>query len=564
MKDNNNILGTCRRERRHRAFRSNFLTRFAAQKIPLQSLVLILLSLVLVSSLFAQELPLSLSRETPRTSSASGTIDTAEIESTADVEFIDNTASPSVVNTRNQIESIGAGLGAGRAEITGNRSRYFVIRRRYPAELDRRDADIFGLGQYSGVDTIANLRLIIQGYLQSAYQYSQSDAALLARYITVYNAVYRKNRQYISERYKTPLLNDLTPGSEGIALRWNEWAGQTMMLIPMQSGRPGDISAIDTSAISDSNVIGKMREDPDKAISDRQAMVGIKEREGDQAAQSAVVQRQANEAEQKRIADEQKRLDAEQKRIADEKAAAAAQAAAADTPEEKAEAERRAEELAKKEAELNQDAQELEGAKKDLAQGEAAAAELEAIADRKAEEVAVDRAEISADQKEMITGNRDTPATPPSGVFAVRISGSSPAGVPVKVNTVSGDTLQTSTLSQVYARSVTSISGRIFAAAGQGSTALLIEIDPATLQSIKQSTETVNENTALWNQGGNIYAIVHSGGKNYMGMFSLDLAKLSQSTVEVHPWASFSFTDGKIITQNSSGGVVILKPDLTQ
>jgi hypothetical protein len=74
----------------------------------------------------------------------------------------------------------------------------------------------------------------------------------------------------------------------------------------------------------------------------------------------------------------------------------------------------------------------------------------------------------------------------------------------------------------------------------------------------------VDGNTALWSQGNNIYAIVSAGGKNYMGMFSMDLAKLAQSTVEVHPWASFSLAGGKIITQNASGGVIILNQDLTQ
>lgn len=496
-------------------------------------------------------------------------VDSAELQGAAgDIEFVSNTALPQVINTRAQIEALGRGPGAlirGGAELAGDRSRYFVIHRLYPAEADRLDADIFGIGPDSGVDTIDNLRLIVQSYLEAAYSYPAADAALLARYITIYNAVYRNNRDYFTRRYKTPLLADLTPGSEGIATRFDQWAGRTLMLIPLQTAVAGSPSAIDTGAISDSAVVNKLREDDDRGVEQRQAMVDLKEREADRAAADAAKQREANDDETKRIAAEQQRVDAEKRRVADEQAKAASEKEAAKTPEEKAAATEKEAALAREEAKLAEDEKKLDERKEGLAESKREADETQAFADRKDEEARAEREAISADQREMITGARAAAPSAPSGVPAVRLSGASSRGTLIRVNPTAGDTLQTSALHQVAARSLVTVDGKLFAIAGNAPDARIIEIDPAALQSVKQGTETMNADTPIWNQGNNLYAIVSHDGKDYLARFDTGLEKKAESAVAVHPWASVSFQGDRIITQNASGAVIILKAsDLTE
>ncbi|GMO27145.1 MAG: hypothetical protein LBG79_04850 [Spirochaetaceae bacterium] len=490
-------------------------------------------------------------------------IDSSELQkATGPVEFISNTASPTRIDSRAQILQLGSGPGQavrGGAARSGSVGRYFVIHRLHPEEFDKLDADIFGLGAYAGVDTIANLRLIISGFLQSAYDYNEADAGLLAEYITIYNAVYRRNRAYFEQRYKTPLLEDLTPGSEGLALRYNEWPGNTLMLVPLMTAAAGSLSAIDTTAISDPAVINKMREDPDKGIDSRQDLVALKEREAEAAAQAAEKQKQENLAEQKRVAEEQKRIADEQKRIANEKAGLEAEKASASTAEQRAALAEKEAALKEDEAALKEDKEALQKQSEELAAKEEATRKTEAFADLKSEEAQRDRATIASDQRELIAGAAKEAAAAPPGVLAIRLSGqSNPRGTIIKINPTSGATLQTSPLNQVSARSLTQAGGKTIVVATSGGKTRLVEVDPATLQTLKQGEDDLNADTQIWLQGANLYAIINSGGKNYVGKFDVNLAKQAQSKMTVHPWAALNFQGDKIITQNDKGAVVFM------
>jgi hypothetical protein len=478
-------------------------------------------------------------------------VDSAELQIPGDtIEFISNTAAPSVISTRQQIFSIGAGLGSaisGGAEQSGATGRYFIIHQLHDAEADKLDADIFGLGSGAGVDTIANLRLIIQGYLETAYRYAPADAALLARYVTVYNAVYRANRAYFTQRYKTPLLSNLSAGSEGLALRYDQWPGRTLMLIPLMTAASGSISAIDTSSITDSRVVEELKKDEDKGIGDRQGMVDFKERESEAADKAAQDQKKAN-------AEEAAKIQQEEQRIAQEKAALEEQQAegAAKTPEEEAAARER-------EAALAESEEALAERKAALAENQQKEAGLEAFADRKAEEAQRERASIAADQSEAITGQRPPAASPPAGVLGIRLAAASPRGIVVKVNPASGATMKTSALNQVLARSFSSVNGRNFAVAGAGDAARLIEIDAQTLESVKVGEDQMNPDTDIWVLGNDFYAITSLGGKNYLALFDTNLLRKAQSAVEVHPWSSVIFQGDKLITQSANGNVIFLK-----
>ncbi|GMO36961.1 MAG: P83/100 family protein [Termitinemataceae bacterium] len=494
---------------------------------------------------------------------AQDAVDSSELRNNlGTIEFIDN-ASPTSgnqFNTRAQIIGIGSALGSaarGGTQNAGDTSRYFIIHRLHPAEFDKLDGDIFGLGSASSVDTIRNLRWIIQGYLTSAYNYSDTDAILLAEYITIYNAVYRKNRTYFSGRYKTPLLNDLTNGIEGLAVRYNEWPGQTMMLIPLQTALDGSLSAVDTTAITEQAVIDEMRKDAGRGIDSRQDMVDLKEREAEAASAKAAEQRAAADAEDKRIQAERERISGERAELQKTQNSEAA------TDAERSEAAERSKELAAEEAALDK-SQEAADEQREAAEAS------ENLAQRKMEEADADRDAIADDQRELIAQGSvpvNAPATP-TGVLGIKLSNkASLSGSPVQVNPKSSQVMKTSGLNAVRARTLMQVGGKTLAIAGeQGekSTHRLIEIDPVMLTMIKKGNDEVSSESLIWANGNSIYAIVVSGGKNYLGRFGDNLDLQSQSQTVIHPFASVYFSDGRLLTQDATGSVVSLDADTLQ
>jgi hypothetical protein len=330
-----------------------------------------------------------------------GQVNTDELgKGQATVEFFNYEGPVTRIDTRAQIRGIGYTLGtevrAGAAR-SGAENRYFVIRGASAPEGTRLDADIFGLGAGVGVDHIRNLRLILQGYLEGAYNYSAQDANLLAQYITIYNAVYRGNWRYFNTTYKQSVLRYLTADNAGLSVRFNEWPGRTLMLIPLGIGSAGSLSAIDTTSISDSTVLDELRKEGDLSIDQRKDMVDFKEREAEEAELEAMRQQQEIAEEAARLAEERAALEAEQERIAQEQAQAEAAAAQGQVSPE--EAEQAAQELAAQEAAAQQREQELLEQEAALAEQRAQAEQLEAFAEQKRDEAQQDRETIAGDQQ---------------------------------------------------------------------------------------------------------------------------------------------------------------------
>ena len=230
-------------------------------------------------------------------------VDEDELRSVDQTIVFENYTGPhSVVNTLEQIRAIGTGLGqaiaanANTAGTTGNGQKYSVIHAIDPSTKEKLDADILILGADAEVDHIRNLRHIIAGYLSAAYGYSSADAQTIATFVTVYNAVYRKNLDIFKSKYKEIVTNNLTAEKAGLSTKYAEWPGNSQIVIPV-SDVSGGLSAVDTSVISDKEVISSMQEDDDKNIDARKEMVDIKEREAEQATEKAQeAQKEATQA----------------------------------------------------------------------------------------------------------------------------------------------------------------------------------------------------------------------------------------------------------------------------
>jgi flagellar biosynthesis GTPase FlhF len=478
---------------------------------------------------------------------ASLPVDQGELEQNlAPVTFYNYEGPHARIETREQIRQIGVGLGRavrGGAARSGADSRYFVIHSVTAPEGTKLDADIFGLGVDTGVDHIRNLRTIIQGYLQEAYGYTERDAALLAEYVTIYNAVYRGDWDYFSGRYKAPVIANLTEERAGLSIRYDEWPGRTLMLIPLGIG---GLSSIDTTTIADDRVVEELRKEDDLGLEQRRDMVDLKEREAAEAEQRATSEREAVRQEERRITDERAQLEQERENIAKER-------------EEAADAGRE-EELAQREREADQKAEALDQEEAALEPRREEAQRQEDFAERKTEEAQQERESIAQDQQTVIDdGGRQT------GVIGAMLeSASATLGRLVRLDPANGQILRRSPLNTVSIRTLSIAGGKILAIAGENTGAgavRLVEINPGSLEMTKQGEDDIHPGSLLWVNGGDLYAITVNPDKSLnLGRFDTNLGLQTRSAITVHPNASVTIQQGNLLTQRGDGSAVLLNP----
>jgi len=497
-------------------------------------------------------------------------VDRAELERhQAPVNFV-NFEGPVIRNeTREQIRQIGVSLGqaiaAGQTQA-GTLGWYFVISSVSPPDGDRLSADIFGIGAGAAVDHIRNLRVIIQGYLQAAYNYSEADAELLSQFVTIYNAVNRADWDFVSGRYKTPVLGHITPQNVGLSVRFDEWAGQTRMLIPL-SGM-GDLSAVDTAAISDMRVIEELRREDDMGIDLRMDLVDLMEREAAEAEARAAALREAARLQEQALAEERARLDAEQQRLAQEQQQLAqAQAAGEVTPAQAAQEQAA---LAQAQAAAAAQEQALAEQQAAVAAQQAEAERQEQFAEQRFDDAQQHREAIAQDQQQIIIAQAGLPPQMPAplqqGFLTVVIE--RPGSTMGRLVSIDPATRQqrNSPLTTVQVRTLTFVDGRLIAIAGErvGQGAVrLVEIDTRSLEMVSQGTDDIHPGSLIWQNGAYLYAITAdhaNGGELNLARFDRNLVLQARSEVALHPSASISVQQGSLMTQRADGTAAVLHP----
>jgi hypothetical protein len=495
-------------------------------------------------------------------------VDSRELqEGQGSVTFYNYEGPQSRVETRAQIRGVGFALGVavrGGAANAGASNRYFVLHLVSDPEGTKLDADILGLGADAAVDHIRNLRLIIQGYLEGAYGYSERDAALLAEYITIYNAVFRGNGDFFASRYKTPVINNLTRDKAGLSTRYDEWPGQSLMVIPLQTALAGSLSAIDTSTLTEDEVIDELRKDDDRGLAQRRDMVDIKEREAEQAEQTAAERRREADREEAAIVQERRDNERERQQIEEDRRQIQEDRESGKLSEE--EAQSAEEELADREAEADQKDEELAQREEAVEEKREEAKKAEDFAEQKTAEAQQERQEIAADQQGII--NNEATAEP-SGILGMRLPNpDSGLGVLVKVEADTGRLIRSSAMSSINARTLVQVDGKILAVAGEdrGNSAIrIVEINSVTLVMAKQGDDDIHSGSLLWVNGSDLYAIASGEDGLFLGRYNTDLAREARSAVKVHPFAALTFQGDAIVTQNADGQAVVLNSkDLTE
>ena len=519
-------------------------------------------------------------------------VDEDEIRSisSSDVVFENYVGPHSVINTIEEIRAIGSGIGnvvaqnTDRAGTYGYAPKYAVIHAIDPEETGKLDADILVIGPNAIVDHITNMRRIISAYLTAAYGYSRQDADTVATFVTVYNAVYRGKLDMFRQKYKKIVTDNLTEDKVGIALSYRDWPGMTQLVIPLYDIN-GGLSTVDTSVISEKEVIASMQEDEDKGIEDRKGMVDIKEREADEAAERAAAEQAKADEAAKKAADEQAKADAAKKAAAEKAKQAEAAKKTADDAQKKA-AENPADKQAQKDARAAADDAKAKQAEADQAKATSDEQQQKAdeqqqkadeqqqkadtaqnTADQKRSEAQEERSAIAKDQQQVIAQQEKNENAPTVyGLTAEDELGQRSAIV--RMNATTGELIKKSPVTVIQSRTFYENGNTFIAIAGENignGTVKLVHLNKDTLEIVKESNETIAANSVLVQDGGSYYCVMQDGTFFVVGKFSANLENQLKSPVRVKPTTPITVTQNGIIVTSMTGTPILLnKADLTQ
>ncbi len=514
--------------------------------------------------------------------------------SASGISFVNYEGPQARIDSAASIVAIGSGLGqairsaspaAPTAPVSlraGDEVRYSVTRLLDPTVKDGLEADIVLIGPESQVDHIKNLRRILQGYLVSAWGYSSADAATLAVYVTVYNAVHRGDLAYFKGKYKAVVTKELKAETVGLSLRYSEWPGKSAMVIPLARGaKPGALGAVDTGAVSDKGTTDSLKIQPGAGLGDRQSMTELKDREAAQKAADLAAKQEEIKKDEAGLADKKAAVAAAEADLAAAKAAAATTAAGSATDASGTAGAAGTTDAAA--AGAAGDAQTATVAEKEKAlaekQAEAAAAET-ALTDKKAEaasdaaavaakqaEVAQDRAEIATDQKAVIAADVAAKAkTDPAGsVYLYQVQDPKfPLARIVLIDPANGKLVRASTINSIHRWASIDTGDSFVAVAGkEGGTGAvrLVRISKADLAQAGESTVELFADSALWRIKDAFYAVAKDGTSFRLVRLDDSLVETGRSKDAINPYTALVEGKDGLIVQSSGGGFLILAPD---
>lgn len=492
------------------------------------------------------------------------------------IVFINYTGPHSKIDSLESIKKLGSDLGVVVAkDITapataGSTGKYSVIHAVDSSTADKLDADIILIGSDATVDHIKNLRHIIASYLVSAYNYSEKDAETVAVFVTVYNAVYRGKMDAFQKKYKDVVLKNLSADKCGLSVNYEEWPGKSQIVIPLFDVK-GGLSTVDTSVISDTEVVKHMQEDDDKNVESRKEMVDIKEREAETANQKAQEAQKTAVQEQKKLTEEKAKTETVKKEAeTKKKEAEAAQKKAEENPKDKEaqkEAEVKKEEAkeAEKKVEEQKAVEEKQEQKTEEAKKEAS--EAQAVADKKTTEAQEERKTIAKDQAEVIKKEIENAVAPSAYGIELTNESSMLSGL-IKVNTKTGEVIKSSPVTYIRNRTMFQAGENFIAIAGEkkgNGTIKLVLLSPDTMEIVKESNEVVAEKSVLVQDSGDYYCLIEDGKKFTLAKYDSELNLKLKSDASLNSSTPVTVASNNIIVTGADGSVKVLnKSDLKE
>jgi hypothetical protein len=504
-----------------------------------------------------------------------------EREAGTDIEFENYEGPVEDIDSREAIRGIGRTLGNQLIDDPAGDydGRYLVTRIVGDPEESGLGADLLELGENARVDHIENLRRIVGGYLQAAWAYAESDADLIARFSTIYNAVNRGSIEFFQQRYRTAVVDALDPERAGLATSYTEWAGGTQMVLPIRDGRaPGALDAIDPLQLVDPLVIDELKTRADLGIEDRKDMIAFIERVIEERTEAIEEERRQLDEEQQEIDERQEEIDqrldetddreetgaqpdqtepspetqpeetqpAEDDAEADDAAPAEQpeddQAGESDEQAQQEEPEPDREALESEQDQLEEREQEIEERQEELDEEEEQVGELTERAEELYDETAEDQAAVNDEQR------------PRQLVPFVIARGEEEFELAV-VDFTSAEVAGQQTI-PVATRSLVRFQGGVLAAHRNSRKLLLL--DPTSLEIRAESDPDVVPGSRILPIDGAILTVITVDDAFYVGEFDAQLVLQRRSAEPVAESTDIVHRDGRILVQHEEEGDLVV------
>ena len=322
-------------------------------------------------------------------------VDTSEIGVKKKVRFVNYKGKYYRPYTMKHTRGIGINLGQ---RIKKNnrwyryKLKYSIIHAVDPSQKVKLNADIFSINKEAQALHINGIRAIISGYLEKKYAYSGQDSDLLALYISYYNAVYRRNIRYFSQKFKRIVIRNISRYNAGISLYYYNWPGKSRLIIPLTSdAKKGNLSSLDSSILTDKKVLTKLKTRKDMGLKDRKKMVNLKKRET-----KLLVKRL--DKEKKKIEETRKKIDENKRKIDDKKRQIKKDQEKLKTIKNKKDRDDKKRDIKKKQDQIKKDETKLKKDEKDLHKKEDSIIKKEYTVLKKKDEIKKESKDIKKDE----------------------------------------------------------------------------------------------------------------------------------------------------------------------
>jgi hypothetical protein len=120
----------------------------------------------------------------------------------------------------------------------------FTLQRFYSDEPGKFGGDILVLNKNASYGHINSIKRILNAYIQSSFEYTEKNADVLVMEVLYYNAQNRQKLDRIKKRYTKSLVAALNKNKVGIGKKFNDWPGNTQIVIPIKSSAEPKTPAI--------------------------------------------------------------------------------------------------------------------------------------------------------------------------------------------------------------------------------------------------------------------------------------------------------------------------------
>jgi hypothetical protein len=322
----------------------------------------------------------------------------------ARIDFINYTGPYTRPQGRDDLRVIGETLALLRQtnrEVWYPDMKYSIIRAVDVGETNGFDADILSFHTNSRIFHVKYIQALLSFYLAKTFSYDEVENDAIAWFIVYYNATHRGDMDFFRGRYKKRVLEFLDRTKVGLARRYTEWPGKTQIVIPLSENPLNKTLRLDVLALGEQKTIEVARQQPDKAIEQRETLIEVEKK---QIAQDELAIQKTKEEiaqEKKEIAQKKEEVQTKETQLQQQAKALAEEKKKVEQLPPGPEKEKAKQEVARKEETLQQEKKQLEQEKKAVEEKQATVATKEQQVKQAEKQVAEGKKQVAEQEKKL-------------------------------------------------------------------------------------------------------------------------------------------------------------------